>query len=64
MQSAQPLTRRTTDPNVQQNMTEIIEEEQIPGKMCDLCYNSYPEEDFYSLSCGHAFCKQDTEEYL
>ena len=32
--------------------------------MCDLCYNSYPEEDFYSLSCGHAFCKQDTEEYL
>ena len=33
-------------------------------KTCDLCYEDEPEDNFYSLTCKHIFCKPCFEEYL
>ena len=32
--------------------------------MCELCYESIPETEFYSLKCGHEYCQLCYEDYL
>jgi hypothetical protein len=33
-------------------------------KMCDSCYEEYPESEFFGLSCDHKFCKECLSENL
>jgi len=43
---------------------EDAKSEDGPQRMCDSCYEECPENDFFSLSCKHEFCKDCFIEHL
>lgn len=36
----------------------------MTDKDCQICYDSKPEKDFFSLECGHKFCLDCTKQQL
>ena len=61
-ESRERLLRKSFDKNFIDREAEPCEEGQ--GKICEVCYYEYYEEDFFELKCGHSFCVNCVADHL
>lgn len=60
MESSVPLSEYLNSVKKEEKKQEVEENLQT----CDICYEEYPEKDFFGLSCEHKFCKTCLSDHL
>ena len=61
-ESRERLLRKSFDKNFIDREAEPCEDGE--GKICEVCYYEYFEEDFFALTCDHRFCVNCVADHL
>ena len=61
-----PEPRNGLVENFDENLVdrEAVPVEEGTGELCEVCYNEFAPDDFFSLKCGHRFCVNCQADHL